>query len=252
MRTLLNLASNTFRETIRDRILYVLLVFAGVMIAASLFLGTFTFAQERKLVLDLGLGTIELFGVAIALFLGTSMVFKEVDKRTVYIVLTKPVPRPMFLVGKFLGLCMTLAVLLVLMGLAFCGLAVAKGWFAWPLVGAIAMIGLQLAVIVAMTILFSTFTSPLLSMILTFCLYLIGHNTTALRLAAKKAAPAVGHLITGLYYVLPNLSTFEAKNGAVYGDPVSAWRWVWALGYGLAYTIALLATAAAIFERREF
>lgn len=252
MRTLWGLAHNTFRETVRDRILYVLLVFACVMIASSLLFGTFTFAQDRKLVLDLGLGTIELFGVAIALFVGTNMVFKEVDRRTVYIVLTKPVPRALFLLGKFLGLAMTLAVLLLLMGAAFGGLALVKGWFDPALLMAIAMIGLQLLVLVALTVFFSTFTSPLLSMILTFCLYVIGHNTEALRLVAKTATPAVRGLVNALYYLLPNLSTFEVKNGAVYGDAIPGWRWLWAIGYGLAYTFALLASAAAIFERREF
>lgn len=252
MTRLWDLARNTFRETIRDRILSVLLVFALLMIASSVVFGTLTIGQDQKIVLDLGLGAIELFGVAIAIFVGTSMIYKEIDKRTVYVVLTKPVPRPVFLLGKFLGLSLTLWVLLGLMGLGYLGLAAAKGVFAPALLGAIGLIGLQLMLLVALTVFFSSFTSPILGMVLTFSLYLIGHNTEALRVLAQKASPALKAAMEALYYLLPNLSTFDAKNQVVYGEAVPALRWVWAVAYGLAYTVALLATAAAIFERREF
>ncbi|MNX68906.1 ABC-2 family transporter protein [compost metagenome] len=247
-----DLARNTFRETIRDRVLYVILVFAFVMIGASSLVGTLTIGQDRKIVLDLGLAAIELFGVAIAVFVGTNMLFKEIDKRTVYVVLTKPIPRPVFLLGKFFGLALTLAVLLLLMGAAFLGLAVLKGAYAPELLGAIAMIGLQLLVVVALTLFFSTFTSPIMSMLFTFALYVIGHNTMTLRALAQKATPALRAVVEALYYLLPNLSTFEAKNLAVYGEAVSTGRWLWAVCYGLAYVCALLATASVIFERKEF
>ncbi len=252
MTRLWDLAHNTFRETIRDRILYVLLVFALVMIASSLLFGTLTIGQDQKIVLDLGLGAIELFGVAIAVFVGTSMIYKEVDKRTVYVVLTKPVPRPVFLLGKFLGLGLTLWILLALMGAGYLGLAALKGGFSPALIGAIGLIGLQLMVVVALTVFFSSFTSPILGMVLTFSLYLIGHNTEALRALGAKASPAVKGVVETLYYLLPNLSTFDAKNQVVYGEAIPALKWIWAIAYGLAYTFALLATAAAIFERREF
>lgn len=252
MTRLWDLAHNTFRETIRDRILYVLVVFALVMMASSVLFGSLTIGQDRKIVLDLGLGAMELFGVAIAVFVGTSMIFKEIDKRTVYVVLTKPVPRPVFLLGKFLGLGLTLWILLALMGAGYLGLAALKGVYSPALIGAIGLIGLQLMVIVAFTVFFSSFTSPILGMVLTFSLYLIGHNTEALRVLAQKASPAVKAGMDALYYLLPNLGVFDAKNQVVYGEAVPAIRWVWAVAYGLAYTLALLATASAIFERREF
>lgn len=246
------LARNTFRETIRDRILYVLVVFALLMIGSSLLFGTLTISQDTKIVLDLGLGAIEIFGVAIAIFVGTSMIYKEIDKRTVYVVITKPIARSTFLLGKFLGLAMTLSVLLLLMGLGFAGLALFKGGFNSQLLVSIGLIGIELLLLVAMTVFFSTFASPIMSMVFTFCLYLIGHNTETLRSLAHKAGPVLRAVIDGLYYLLPNLSTFDAKNLAVYGEAIPAWRIMWALAYGLAYTIALLATSAAIFERREF
>lgn len=252
MTRLWGLAQNTFRETIRDRVLYVILVFAVLMIAASSLFGALTIGQDRKIVMDLGLAAIEVFGVAIAVFIGTNMLFKEIDKRTVYVVLTKPIPRPVFLVGKFLGLSLTLGVLLLLMGGAYLGLVAMKGSFTPALLGAIAMIGVQLLVVVALTLFFSTFASPILSMLFTFCLYVIGHNTEALRTLAQKASPAVRALVEALCYLLPNLSTFDAKNLAIYGESVAAGRWWWALGYGAAYVGALLATASVIFARKEF
>lgn len=252
MTRLWDLAHNTFRETIRDRVLYVFLVFALLMIGSSVAFGSLTIGQDGKIVLDLGLAAIELFGVAIAIFVGTSMIYKEIDKRTVYIVLTKPVPRSIFLIGKFLGLSLTLWVLLALMGLGYLGIAALKGIFAPALIGAIGLIGLQLMLLVAVTVFFSSFTSPILGMILTFCLYLIGHNTEALRALAQKASPAAKVAMETLYYLLPNLSTFDAKNQVIHGEAVPALHWLWAIAYGLAYTVALLATASAIFERREF
>ena len=252
MTTLWSLAFNTFRETIRDRILYVLVVFALLMMAASLLLGTLTIGQNDKILLDLGLGSIELFGVAIALFVGTSMIFKEIDKRTVYVVLTKPVPRPLFLLGKFLGLAMTLGVLLFFMGLVFCTLTWVKHIFTLQLVLALFMLGLQLLLLVALTVFFSTFASPIMSMIFTACLYFIGHNSESLLSLAKKASPLVHYGTEALYYLLPNLSTFDAKNTAVYGIAIPASHWYWAIGYAGFYIAALLSSATVLFERREF
>ncbi len=253
MNRILGLALNTFRETIRDRILYAILVFALGMIASTLFLGTLTIGQDFKILLDVGLASIELFGVAIAIFVGTSLLHKELDKRTVFIVLTKPVSRWQFLVGKFLGLSATLGILLLLMGSAFMALVLWKAGSLPPgILGALGMIGMQLAVLVALSLFFSTFTSPVLSMLLTFCLYVIGHNSENLHLLSQKAGPATRMVADALYYALPNLSTFDVKNAVVYGAAVAPGQWLWAIAYGGLYAAALLATAGAIFERREF
>lgn len=252
MTPLLSLAFNTFRETIRDRILYVLLVFFMLMIASSLLFGTLSIGQDTKIMLDLGLGAIELFGVAIAIFVGTSMIYKEIDKRTVYVVLTKPVARQVFLFGKFLGLGLTLGALLFLMGLGFCGLALIQHAYSIHLILALCMLGLQLLLLIALTVFFSTFSSPIMSMVFTALLYLIGHNTETLRSLAQKASPAMRYMIEGLYYLLPNLSVFDAKNMAVHGIAVPVTHWYWACGYAVFYILALLLSASAFFERREF
>lgn len=248
-----SLALNTFRETIRDRILYVILVFALLMIGSTLFLGTLTIGQDRKILLDVGLAAIELFGVAIAVFVGTSLLHKELDKRTVFVVLTKPVPRWQFIIGKFLGLSATLGILLALMGSAFVGLVLWKTGSLPPgILAAVGMIGLQLGVLVAVSLFFSTFTSPVMSMVLTFCLYVIGHNSENLHVLSLKASPVARAIADTLYVVLPNLSTFDVKNAVVHGAMVSGEQWLWALAYGGLYAAALLAVAGGIFERREF
>lgn len=253
MTRVVSLALNTFRETIRDRILYVILVFALLMIASTTFLGTLTIGQDRKILLDVGLASIELFGVAIAIFVGTSLLHKELDKRTVFVVLTKPVARWQFILGKFVGLSATLGILLALMGAAFVGLVLWKTGALPPgILAAVGMIGLQLALLVAVSLFFSTFTSPVMSMVLTFCLYVIGHNTENLHVLSQKAGPVARAIADGLYYALPNLSTFDVKNAVVYGATVSTGQWFWALAYGGLYTAALLAVAGGIFERREF
>jgi len=253
MNKILGLALNTFRETIRDRILYAIVVFALLMIAGTLFLGTLTIGQDLKILLDVGLAAIELFGVAIAIFVGTSLLHKELDKRTVFTVLTKPVSRWQFILGKFLGLSATLGILLLLMGSAFLGLVLWKAGSLPPgLVGTIGLIGIQLALLVAVSLFFSTFTSPVLSMVLTFCLYFIGHNSENLHLLSQKAGPAARMAADALYYALPNLSVFDLKNAVVYGATVSGGQWIGAIAYGSLYTAALLAIAGGIFERREF
>lgn len=253
MSPMLGLALNTFRETIRDRILYAILVFALLMLASTLFLGSLTIGQDVKIMLDVGMAALELFGVAIAIFVGTSLLHKELDKRTLFTVLTKPVSRWQFIVGKFLGLTGTLFILLSLMGSAFLALVLWKAGGLPPgLVAAIGMLGLQLMLLVALSLFFSTFTSPVLSMILTFCLYVIGHNTENLHLLSQKAGPVARMTSDALYYALPNLSTFDFKNAVVYGGLVTPGQWLWAIAYGGLYAAALLAVAGGIFERREF
>lgn len=253
MRRVAGIAWNTFRETIRDKILNVIVLFAVAMIASSVLLGSLTIGQTTKIVMDLGLAALELFGAAIAIFVGTSLVSKEIDKRTVYVVLTKPVARHQFLLGKFLGLLATLAVLVCAMAIAYLGVVFWQiRMVPLPLVGAVGLIGLELVVLTALAMLFSTFSTPVMSMVYTLLLFFIGHNSGTLRFLAKKATPAVHWLALGAYYVLPDLSRFDAKDQVVYGAGVSAGQWGIALAYGAVYTVVLLAVANVVLLRREF
>lgn len=251
MRKILDLANNTFRETIRDRVLNVALVFAVAMIGASVLLGTLSIGQDIKIIRDLGLAAIEVFGAAIAIFIGTSMLHRELDKRTILVVLAKPVTRHEFLFGKFLGLSGTLTCLLAAMGAAFAGLLlVSRGWdpaLLWQL----ALVWLQLLLLIALALLFSTFASPVMAMIFTFSLYLAGHNLDSFKTLGEKAQPLARALTQALYYGLPNLSHLDIKNQVIYGAPFSLPQWLAACAYGGVYAALALAVAMAIFSRRE-
>ena len=253
MRTILAIAGNTFLETIRDRILNAIVLFAVVLIGASILLGQLSAGQDTKIIKDLGLAAISFFGVIIAIFVGTSLVHKELDKRTVFIVLTKPVPRPAFLFGKLVGLSATLTVLTAAMGAAYLGLL---GMLHVPIHGgmlqAIGLAWMELMLLTVVTMLFSTFSTPVLCMLYAFALYLIGHNLGTLAQLGKKAGPTLRLFVEFLCQVLPNLSLYDIKNQVVYGFSAPASLIWWTAGYTLAYGGALFCVASAIFSRREF
>jgi Cu-processing system permease protein len=250
---ILAIARNTFRETIRDRILNSILVFAVVLIGSSLLLGQLSAGQDVKIIKDLGLASIAFFGVIIAVFVGTSLVHKELDKRTVFVVLTKPLPREAFLIGKLLGLLMTLTLLIAAMGASYLGLlTLLKVPLDTGLFQAIYLSWLELIVLTTLTLVFSTFTTPVLCMLYAFALYFIGHNANTFYTLASRASAGLRPILMGLYYLLPNLATFDLKNQAVYGVAASSERIVWATVYAGCYSLVLFSIAAIIFRRREF
>lgn len=247
------IARNTFLETIRDRILNAIVVFAVLLIGSSLLLAQLSAGQDVKIIKDLGLAAIGFFGVIIAIFVGTSLVHKELDKRTVFVVLTKPVPREAFLVGKLLGLAATLTVLTAAMGIAYFALllilhvAIDPGMFQ-----AIYFAWLELLVLTTLTLTFSTFSTPVLCMLYAFALYFIGHNEATIYELANKASASLKPLLLAAYYLLPNLATFDIKNQVVYGVVASPARVLWATAYAACYSLVLFSIAAVIFRRREF
>jgi ABC-type transport system involved in multi-copper enzyme maturation permease subunit len=252
MRQLVAIATNTFRETIRDRILNTILVFAIGLIVASILLGQLSAGQDVKIITDLGLASLSFFGVIIAIFVGTSLVHKELDKRTIFVVLTKPVSRSTFLLGKQLGLMATLTVLVAAMGLAYLGLlALMHVPIGTGIVQAIGFAWLELVVLTALAMLFSTFSTPVLCMLYTFALYFIGHNSATLKAIAQKAAGPLRELIMAAYYLLPNLASFDLKNQAVYGYAAPSSQVLWTIAYALLYACALFSVSALIFRRRE-
>ncbi|MDB5096090.1 MAG: putative transport system, permease component [Cyanobacteria bacterium RYN_339] len=247
------IARNTFRETIRDRILNAIVVFAVVLIGASILLGQLSAGQDIKIIKDLGLASLGFFGVIIAIFVGTSLVHKELDKRTVFVVLTKPVHREVFLVGKLLGLLTTLTVLVLAMGAAYIALlALLKVPLTLGIFQAIGFSWLELLVLTTVTLVFSTFSTPVLCMLYAFALYFIGHNASTFYTLAKKAGMGLQQLLLALYYILPNLEIFDIKNKVVYNYVASAQEVTWAVVYAFGYSAFLFAVAALIFRRREF
>ena len=198
------IARNAFREAVRDRVLYNLVIFVLLLTAAAIFIGELSGGQERKIIVDLGLSAMLLFGVFIAIFVGVGLVYKEIERRTIYAIFSKPVGRGEFLVGKYLGLCLTLLVNVVVMGLgvSLALVYVSKGWdplilTIWP---AVLLIYMELMLITALALLFSSFSSPALSALLTFCVFIIGHFSGDLKSLANSlggaAARWMGNAVT--------------------------------------------------------
>src|SRR5215204_3731331 len=179
------IARNAFREAVRDRVLYNLVLFVLILTGASIFIGELSGGQERKVIVDLGLSAMLLFGVFIAIFVGVGLVYKEIERRTIYAVFSKPVGRGEFLVGKYLGLCLTLLVNVGVMavGVSLALLYVNGGWdplilTIWP---AVLLIYIELMLLTAVALLFSSFSSPALSALLTFMVFIIGHFSADLK-----------------------------------------------------------------------
>ena len=254
MRCILAIARVTWREAVRNRVLYSLLFFVAALLVISATLDRMTMGQDGRVVLDLGLALIHLFGALIAIFLGVAAISREISRKTLYVVLAKPVGRVSFLLGKYLGLLATLGVLVGVMGIslfAICAL------FAMPpltqYLYAVVMIWVELAVLSAVAILFAVFTGPFLSGMFTLGMFVIGHLTPGLReLGASSGDPFLAGLTNVLYYTLPNLELFNRKLEVVYRLPVDWGHTGFALLYAVGYTAVLLAAAGLLFTRRDF
>jgi ABC-type transport system involved in multi-copper enzyme maturation permease subunit len=250
----LSIARNTFREAVRDRVLYNLVLFVLLLTGCAVFLGELSAAQGAKIIVDMGLSAILLFGVFIAVFVGVGLVYKEIERRTIYAIFSKPVGRGEFLVGKYLGLCLTLAVNVSVMGAGVSlALLYVRGGYdplvlnIWP---AVALVYVELMIVVAVALLFSSFSTPALSALLTFFVFVIGHFSADLKgLAAQGGARL---LFAALYYALPNLSNYAYITAASHGQTPTTENFFGAILYGLVYIAVLLAASTLIFKRRNF
>lgn len=205
------IAGITFKEAKRDRILYLLFFFAAIGIVASRVLAVLTVGDRVKIIKDVGLASIALFGVLMAVLIGTGLVYKEIDKKTIYTLLSKPLHRAEFILGKFLGLVLTLFVMTAAMTVIFLAIVLAHtGAIEGRLLVAVAYIFLELVLITAVAILFSSFSTPILSSLFALAFYLIGHLSWGLKLIIGKMAPGLGKgLVRALYAVLPDLRSEE-------------------------------------------
>jgi ABC-type transport system involved in multi-copper enzyme maturation permease subunit len=247
------IALNTFREAVRDRILYTILVFAFLLIGASVILATLSIGQEGRIVKDLGLASSSLFGTFIAIFLGIGLVSKEIERRTLYAIVAKPIHRFQFLLGKYVGLVLTLLVTVGVMALLVFALAWAvDGQWTPGLLLAAALDFLGLMIVTAVAILFSTFSTPTLSAMFTLAVFIIGRLSGDLRLFAEQfAGPGLRQALEGMYLILPDLSRFQIGLQVVQDLPISPKEILMAVVYGLAYILVLLLFAIGIFERRD-
>lgn len=250
-------ASNVFRETIRDRILYLIVFFAVLLLLGARLLPDLSAGAEFKLILDLGLGVISLFGLVIAVFLGTSLLNKEIEKRTIFILIAKPLGRGEFIFGKHLGLAAVLALLVGLMSVCFFGIILLQrvpvGELAGGLLMSLVFAYLELLLIVAAALFFGSFASSVMASIFTLSLYLMGHFTQdLLRLGQISKNASVEQITRAIYLVLPDLERLNLRNGVVFGQLPAPLELLSAGLYGLLYTGILLGLAVAVFARREF
>jgi Cu-processing system permease protein len=254
MRSVIVIAFNTFRENLRDKILYNLLIFAALLMGASILVGALTIAEQEKIIADMGLASINVIGVIIAIFVGIGLVSKEIERRTIYTILAKPISRSQFILGKYLGLVITLAINLVIMFVVFSfTLWMTQLPITMALVQAAALMMMEFLIVTATALFFSTFSTPTLSAALTLGLYVIGHLTSDLKTLAEKSSSEVTQgIMTALYYLCPNLELLNIKGQAVSGVPL-AWSYqLSAMLYGLFYASLLLAGAVTIFQKRDF
>jgi ABC-type transport system involved in multi-copper enzyme maturation permease subunit len=252
---IITIAKNAFREAVRDRILYNLVVFVLLITAGAIFLGELTAGQEAKVIVDLGLSAMLIFGAFIAIFVGVGLVWKEIEKKTVYSIFSKPVTRGEFIVGKYLGLCLTLLINVVLMGLGVtvAVLYVGGSHLSLGIWGAIVLIYLELIVLTAVAIMFSSFSTPALSALLTFLVFVIGHYSSALKLvAADLGSASAQYFFTLLYYLFPNLSHFSFITETANGIPVPPAMLLQAVLLAVTYSVILLSVTVMIFSRRNF
>jgi ABC-type transport system involved in multi-copper enzyme maturation permease subunit len=248
------IAGITFKEAKRDRILYLLFFFAAVGIIASRVLAILTVGDRVKIIKDVGLASISIFGVLMAVLIGTSLVYKEIDKKTIFTLLSKPLHRAQFILGKFLGLVLTLFIMTAFMTVIFLGLVYVQTFkIEWPLLVAIAYTFLELILITAVAILFSTFSTPILSSIFSLAFYLIGHLSWGLELLIKKMPPGGGRTAARILYTfLPDLENFNFRTEVVHALPIPAGIYLYSFLYGIFYTAFILGLAILVFRRRDF
>jgi ABC-type transport system involved in multi-copper enzyme maturation permease subunit len=248
------IALNTFREAVRDRILYLLLFFAALAIGLSRVLALLTVGDRIKIIKDVGLAAISFFGALMAILIGTGLVYKEIEKRTIFTLLSKPIRRAEFILGKFFGLILTLLVMTGLMAVIFLALLfVHTSKIDWTVLAALLFIMLELVLITAVAILFSSFSTPILSSLFSLSFYLIGHFSWSLETLIRKMRPGAGRTIVRLLATaLPDLETFNYKTEVVHNLPVPAAAWLTAPAYAIAYTAFVLALAVLVFRRRDF
>jgi Cu-processing system permease protein len=250
----LAIAGNTWRDAIRSKVLYVLLFFALLLIGTSAALSTLSYVERDRILQDVSFGAIRFFGAAIAIFVGVGLVHREVDQRTIFTILSKPVERSAFIAGKYLGLVATLWVLLAIMAAWFVGMSLAS---AAPLdaghATALGLIALEFAVVVAFATMFSSFATPFLAGCYSLGIYLVGHLTRDLYAIGQTSSSGVTQTLTlWVKRVMPDLEAFNRTIDAVHGLPILPQEALWAAAMGVAWVLGCLLVAVMTFERRDF
>ncbi|MEO0455343.1 MAG: ABC transporter permease subunit [Cyanobacteria bacterium P01_A01_bin.114] len=251
------IARNVFLEVIRDRILYLIALFSGLMVLAVVLLPEVAAGTEDKIILDVGLAAINLLALVVAVFVGTGLINKEIEKKTVLVLISKPVSRVEFIFGKHLGLSAVMAVLIAALMAVFLGILSFKG-IPFPLGSLLIAVGfmfLEMTLLIAVAILFGVFTSSLLATLLTFAIYLVGHlSQDIVKLGKLAESESFQRIANNMYLVLPDLERLNFKNEAIYGITLlpDVGELLLNVLYAVVYTLLLLIISVGIFSRRQF
>lgn len=250
MRQLIALTKNTFRETIRDKILFVIVFFGVVFVLSSQMAAEISARQNDKITLDFGLAMINIFGVLITVFVGTSLLHKEIDRKTIFTLLSKPVPRSIFIFSKFCGLGAVLFLITALMAIIFFLLVP----FSLSLLVAISIMFLSFLLLLAVVLFFSSFMQPLLAAFSALIVFVIGHITDDIRMFAhyNDVSPIFKKFADGLYYFWPNFEILNLKNVVVYSFDFPVINFFYAGVMALSFILLLIFFSVIIFSRREF
>ena len=252
------IAFNTFRENIRDKILYNLLVFAVLMIGLSIALGEMSISEQERITMDVGLSSISIFGVFMSIFLGIGLVSKEIEKKTIFTLVAQPLPRYLFILGRFSGLMLTIGLNMAIMSAAFVlSLFYLRGGASWPLdwsIGqALILIYLEFGIIIAAAMAFSTFSTPILSTIFSLCFVVIGRLTEGILEFGERSQDQFFHWGSKvLYFLVPNLNNYIMIDKALYGETLPPLLFLNIVAVGILTTALFLGLAIAIFQRRDF
>ncbi len=248
------IVENTFKEGLRQRILMLLVIFGILVIFISIFLGPFALGEAPKIIRDVGLAAASLFGTLVAILIGSTLIHKDIEKRTIYTVITKPVKRSEIIIGKFLGLMLIIAVLECAMaGIHQVAIYILEGSFDLPLLITIPFSLIEIMIVLGILLLFSSFSTPALSAVMGIIFFVIGHASPDLKSFANSTTIAgIKYVSYGFYYLLPNLENLNLRVDLVHNLPLSSDRVLFSVSYGIIYTIFLLYLSITIFEKREF
>ncbi len=254
MRRVSSIALNTFRESVREKLLFVALIFGGILTLSTYLLSPLAVGAKQKIVTDVSLASISILGVLAAIFVGSTLVRKEVDKKAVFMVLTRPVSRLQYLIGKFIGVVMAISLLvLVMTGFMVLMMLIGKAEFKPALFVAVYLSALEITVMCSVVIFFSTFTTPVLTLLFSMCIFVAGSLSGDLLAFAQKFGGAFTRIMArAFHYILPNLGIFNLRHEAVHDLPFFGSDVALATLYALVYCGVVLYFAYLIFRRREF
>jgi ABC-type transport system involved in multi-copper enzyme maturation permease subunit len=248
------LAHNTFREGVRDRVFLSVLIFGAVVLVASLVIGPLSLGEQARITQDIGLASMSILCFLIAILIGTGIVYKEIERKTIYTVLSKPVHAWQLILGKFLGL----SVMVGLLTAAMTAVLLIVNWavtrqFSPGIMIAVLLIWMELILLTALSILMSTLCSPILGAVFTLVLYVIGHTSADLKeLAVRFGTPSVRLLSRVIYYALPNLDYLNLRSKVIHGAEIEASYVLFACAYALLYALVFLTLAILVLDRKEF